>query len=171
MTEEMVIIVDEEDNEIAVVPRSKMRKETLMHRGSAIFVENSKGGILIHKRTETKDVFPGFYDASFGGAVVEGETYEENAKRELEEEAGLKNIKLKFLFITKYMGRGNRSFIGVFSVKSDGPFKFQEEEVEKAFFVSKGELPELIKKEKFRLSGLKLLKGYLKHKNETIQEL
>ncbi len=164
MKEEISIIVDRNDNIVAYVPRSEMRKKVLRHRGSAIFVENSKGELLIHKRTKIKDVFPGYYNVCFGGGHIKGETFEENAKRELEEEAGLKDVPMKFLFKTPYEGKDNKLISYVFSVKSDGPFKFQKEEVEKGFFVSKKELKELVKRKKFCPDGLKILKEYLVYK-------
>jgi isopentenyldiphosphate isomerase len=174
--EEISIIVDRKDNIVGYVPRSEARKKKLRHRGSAIFVENSKGELLIHKRTKAKAVFPGYYDVTFGGLHVKGETFEENAKRELEEETGLKNFKIKFLFKSRYEGKEskrtsyNKIISYVFFVESNGPFKFQKEEVEKAFFVSKKELKKLIKKETFCPDGLKLLKQYLKLNKEKTEE-
>ena len=38
MTEEKVIIVDENDNEIGIYPRKNMRKDKKIHRGTYIYL-------------------------------------------------------------------------------------------------------------------------------------
>jgi len=161
MTEEQVIIVDENNKEIGVVPRSVMRAKNLWYRGTAVLVFNAEGEIFVHQRTFEKDVYPGYYDLKVGGAVEAGETYDENVARELEEELGIRDVSLKPLFILKYDGEKNRTFCKVFKCIYDGPLKFQKEEIISGMFVSLKELRELIKKEKFTPEGLKIIKKYL----------
>eukprot|EP00823_Brevimastigomonas_motovehiculus_P007094 TRINITY_DN610_c0_g1_i1.p1 TRINITY_DN610_c0_g1~~TRINITY_DN610_c0_g1_i1.p1 ORF type:complete len:138 (-),score=36.01 TRINITY_DN610_c0_g1_i1:190-603(-) len=49
-----------------------------------------KGGkFIVHKRSKLKDYCPDYLDACSGGVVNEGETFAENAVRELKEEFGL----------------------------------------------------------------------------------
>lgn len=50
---------------------------------------NSKGEMLIQKRASTKRVFPGIWDVSVAGGVLENETSEQAMKREIEEEIGI----------------------------------------------------------------------------------
>ncbi len=70
--EELVDVVDADDNVVAVVPRSRMRAENLRHRSVGIMVVNHVGEILIHRRADTKDVWPGWWDLAVGGVVVGG---------------------------------------------------------------------------------------------------
>jgi isopentenyldiphosphate isomerase len=56
-----------------------------------IYILNSKGEVLCHKRSAKKDRLPGVWMTHFGGHVGSEETYEENAKRELMEELGFHN--------------------------------------------------------------------------------
>jgi isopentenyldiphosphate isomerase len=84
--DESVIIVNEDNEVIDVIPRSLMRSGELLHRASYITIFNPSGEILVQKRSMKKDVYPGYFDPTTGGVVVENETYEENARRELEEE-------------------------------------------------------------------------------------
>jgi len=149
MSEEFVDLIDENDKAIGKVSRKDMRKRNLWHRSTAILVFNSKGELLIQKRAMAKDAFPGYYDFFFGGCLACGESYDENAIRELGEETGLKGIKPEFLFHSKYGDDKTRVHFNVYRVLSDGPFGFQEEEVEKAFFVTIKEAKEMAKKEKF----------------------
>ena len=58
----------------------------------------------VQRRSELKDYCPGELDPVFGGCVGEGETYEENAVRELEEELGVSDAKLEHLFTFFYDG-------------------------------------------------------------------
>ena len=52
-------------------------------------VFDSRGRMLIQKRTEDKIGWPGMWDVTMGGSAVSGETSREAAKRELFEEVGL----------------------------------------------------------------------------------
>jgi len=45
--------------------------------------------LVVHRRAEWKDVYPGYWDLAFGGVCAVGERWLESAERELAEEAGL----------------------------------------------------------------------------------
>lgn len=156
MIEEMVYIVDEEDNVINSVPRSKMRAENLRHRVVRIFLFNAKGEIFIHQRTFDKDIYPGHFDTTITGTVASG-TYEENAVRELEEEAGIKKQKLEFLF--KY--RSEDTFTSAYRCVYDGPLKLQKEEIIHGGFIPFDKVKELMNREKFHPDGVVAFKKYL----------
>ena len=64
--DELVIIVDKENIEVGVVPRRQMRSGRLPHRATYILVFNAKGELFVQKRTQTKDVFPGYYEVAAG---------------------------------------------------------------------------------------------------------
>ena len=54
-----------------------------------ILVVHSDGTYLLTKRSDIKDVYPGYWEASAGGSAVSGEEPLEAAKREMFEETGL----------------------------------------------------------------------------------
>ncbi len=54
-----------------------------------ILVLHTDGSYLLTKRSEEKDVYPGYWEASAGGSAIQGEEPLEAAKRELFEETGL----------------------------------------------------------------------------------
>ena len=58
----------------------------------------TKGEILVTKRTPIKDIYPDLLEIGQGGAVSYDEEYEESAKREVEEEVGIKDADLEYLF-------------------------------------------------------------------------
>ena len=45
--------------------------------------------VVVHRRADWKDVYPGYWDLAFGGVCTAGEPWLESAERELAEEAGL----------------------------------------------------------------------------------
>ncbi len=88
-TEEMFDVVDENDQVLEQLPRSVVHARGLLHRAVSIFVFNSAGELFLQKRTATKDEFPSCYTSSASGHVSAGETYDETAPRELQEELGI----------------------------------------------------------------------------------
>jgi len=128
--EEWGVLVDRDDRVIGSAPRGRIRGENLLHRGVAILCRNGKGQIYVHRRTETKDVFPGLYDMFIGGMVARGESYEETARREMAEELGI-DAGAPLEFILSCLSEGPRNFavIHLFQVAWDGPVVHQPEEV------------------------------------------
>ena len=60
----------------------------------------------MHRRTTTKDVYPGRYDMFCGGIVGAGESYDVCAARELEEELGISGVPLRPAVPRAVRGRG-----------------------------------------------------------------
>ena len=87
-SQEIVMVVDDQNRPVAEVPRHRMRSENLPHRATYIFVFDRAGRVLVQRRTAIKDMHPGYYDLAAGGVVAAGESYEDNAEREAEEEDG-----------------------------------------------------------------------------------
>ena len=94
--EELFDIVDENDRVIGQAPRSEVHARKLLHRAVHIFVLDSQGRLLIHRRSATKDEYPLCYTSSASGHLSAGESYEECAPREMQEEIGL-SAELTFL--------------------------------------------------------------------------
>jgi isopentenyl-diphosphate delta-isomerase len=87
--EELFDVVDAHDMVIGRQPRSVVHAQGLLHRAVSVFVRNSRGELLLQKRSASKDEFPLRYTSSASGHVSAGETYDETAPRELAEELGL----------------------------------------------------------------------------------
>jgi len=121
-------IIDENDNIIGETTREEIHAKGLLHREIHVWLYNSKE-IFFQKRAYDKDTFPGLLDASIGGHVEIGESYEETAVKETEEETGLKiNPKdLKLVTIIRntahdeVTGRINNVIRKIFAYEFNGP--------------------------------------------------
>ena len=131
---ESVTIVDASNQVIGAAPRWVMRRDRMRHRATFIFVFASNGELLIQRRTDCKDLYPGYYDLAAGGVVTAGEDYAESAQRETLEELGIKNTPLEEGRDFYYEAPDNRCFGRIYRCLHDGPFRLQPEEVAAAFF-------------------------------------
>jgi isopentenyldiphosphate isomerase len=93
--QELVDVVDEEDRVVATVTRREVRARGLLHRCTYVLLRNAAGQFLVHRRTDTKDVHPGAHDVFAGGVCAAGESYDECARREVEEELGVGGVDLR----------------------------------------------------------------------------
>ena len=158
--DEIVAIVDARNTVIGAAPRWEMRARNLLHRSTYILVFNSQGQIYVQKRTMSKDVFPGYYDPATGGVVLAGESYEQGAVRELEEEMGIRHVPLTQLFDFYFAAQRTRVWGGVFSCVYDGPLTLQEEEVESVSLMTLDAISRRGQVELFTPDGLYVVQRY-----------
>ena len=78
---ERVDLVDEHDRVLGVVSRAEMRAGRLLHRCVFVAVVHPDGRLLVHRRSEHKDVWPGWFDIAVGGVVASGEDYDTAARQ------------------------------------------------------------------------------------------
>lgn len=128
--EELVEWVDEHGEVIEIVTRARMRDEHLRHRCVYIVVRSGAGdSVLIHKRADWKDIAPGEWDVAFGGVCDPGESWDESARRELLEEAGITVDEMIDHGEVRYEAPGVALIGRFYSCHSDGPFAFNDGEV------------------------------------------
>lgn len=147
--DELVGWVDEEDRVLGVVSRSRMRRENLRHRSAAVVVLSSDRRLLVHRRSDTKDLRPGWWDVCAGGVVGVGESYLDAAIRELVEEVGVTDVPLQPLGVGRFDADDSREISHLFIAISDGPFEFADGEVAEARLVTRAELRTLMATEPF----------------------
>ncbi|GGQ31218.1 MULTISPECIES: NUDIX hydrolase [unclassified Streptomyces] len=128
---EILDIVDEHDRVIGQAPRGEAYARGLRHRCAFVLARDADGRIFVHRRTAAKLVFPSLYDMFVGGVVGAGETYDEAALREAEEELGVSGLPApRHLFTFLYDDGGNRTWwSAVYEVRCDLPVRPQAEEV------------------------------------------
>jgi len=121
--------IDEAGVTLKSLPRAEIRRLNLLHRVTGTLVFHPNGRIFVHRRTDAKDVYPGLYDMAVGGTVASGESYTENACRELAEELGVRGIPLYWLFSHRFQDPSSNSLTEVFACVTEGPFLLQHEEI------------------------------------------
>ncbi|MFH1214926.1 MAG: NUDIX hydrolase YfcD [Pseudomonadota bacterium] len=159
--DELIVVVDEENSIVGSATRRRMRLENLIHRATFILLFNGRGELFVQKRTQNKDVYPGYYEVVSGGVVGFEESYDEAAQRELEEELGIIGKPLEPLFDFFWQDKGNRVWGRTFVCRADGPVVLQEEEVEWGEFMPLEKVMEMVKKNPFTPDGLYALDRYL----------
>lgn len=138
--QELVDVVDEDDRVVATVTRREIRARHLLHRCTYVLVRNTSAEVLVHRRTDTKDVYPGAYDVFAGGVCAAGESYDDCARREVAEELGVVGVDLRFLFRHRYRGPHGQAWGAVYEASWDGPVQPQASEVAWSAWVTPDEL-------------------------------
>ncbi len=157
--EELVDVVDEDNRVVETVPRREMRARRLRHRCTYVIVRSGSGEVYVHRRTETKDVYPGFFDVTAGGVNAAGESYEVGARRELFEELGV-DAAPTFRFLHRYEGPEGHVWGAAYDVVWGGEFTWQPEEVAWGAFVPLDELDRMIAREPFCPDGLEVFERW-----------
>lgn len=144
--DELFIVVDKNDRIIDYRTRFDCHhNKTLIHRAVGIVIFNKKGQILLQKRSQNKDLNPGFYTLSASGHVDKGETYKQTAQRELSEELGIQiPIKRKRKFLAEIPQETEMDCL--FTAHYEGPFYPNKEEVDEVEFFDINELPKMVYK-------------------------
>ena len=138
--DEMVEEVDHTGAVLRLVTRRRMRSESLRHRSVFVAVVSGDGDLLVHRRADTKDVWPGCWDVAVGGVCAPGEDWNAAAVRELGEELGLEGIAVEMLGTGGYRDDEVSLVAAVFLCRSDGPFRFADGEITEARWVRPADL-------------------------------
>ena len=88
MREEKVVLVDEEDNQIGLMPKMEAHLKGKLHRAFSIIIFNSDRKILLQKRASTKYHTPNLWSNTCCSHQREDEDNIDAGKRRLNEEMG-----------------------------------------------------------------------------------
>lgn len=140
---EVLDIVDEDDNVIGQKTRKEVHSSNdHIHRAVHVFVFNSKGEVLLQKRSMNKDKYPGYW-GDMAGHINTGDGYEDTAKRELKEELGIE-APLEFMMKFRKRADNDQEINTVFKCVHEGPFKHNPEEIDEIRFFSAKEIEDMI---------------------------
>ncbi|KAF2519740.1 isopentenyl-diphosphate Delta-isomerase [Flavobacterium salilacus subsp. salilacus] len=102
MTEEKVILVNEKDEQIGLMPKMEAHEKALLHRAFSVFILNSKNEIMLQQRAAQKYHSPLLWTNTTCSHQREGETNLQAGNRRLMEEMGIQTeLKELFSFIYK----------------------------------------------------------------------
>jgi isopentenyldiphosphate isomerase len=128
--EELFDIIDREDHIIGKATRQQVHgNPDLIHRVIHILIFNSAGDWYLQQRNWNKDTQPGKWDTAVGGHVDMGESYDDAAQREMEEELGIVDIKPDFLYKFFHSNDFESEMVSTYSCIWDGEFLLNSDEI------------------------------------------
>jgi isopentenyl-diphosphate delta-isomerase len=102
MSEEKVILVDKNDNQVGLMPKLEAHEKGILHRAFSIFIFNSRYELLLQKRASSKYHSGGLWTNTCCSHPKEGEDTLDAANRRLDEEMGIKtSLRKVYDFIYK----------------------------------------------------------------------
>ena len=102
MSREKVILVDENDNQVGLMPKLEAHQKGLLHRAFSVFIFNSNYKLLLQKRATSKYHSGGLWTNTCCSHPRDGEKTEDAANRRLLEEMGIKtDLRKVYDFIYK----------------------------------------------------------------------
>ncbi|NNL83650.1 MAG: isopentenyl-diphosphate Delta-isomerase [Winogradskyella sp.] len=88
MKEEKVILVDENDNPIGLMPKLEAHEKAVLHRAFSVFIFNANNELMLQQRALHKYHSPGLWTNTCCSHQREGESNIEAGQRRLKEEMG-----------------------------------------------------------------------------------
>lgn len=102
MKEENVILVNESDEPIGVMPKMEAHQKAVLHRAFSVFIFNSEGKLMLQQRALHKYHSPGLWTNTCCSHQRLGESNLEAGNRRLFEEMGMEvDLEELFSFIYK----------------------------------------------------------------------
>ena len=86
--EELVVLVDEHDNQVGLMPKMEAHEKAILHRAFSVFVFNDQGELMLQQRAATKYHSPLLWTNTCCSHQRDGETSLAAGKRRLQEEMG-----------------------------------------------------------------------------------
>ena len=129
--------------------RKKCHKEGLYHKAVVVFIINSKGQVLLQRRSPNKRMWPNLWDVTAGGHVSSGEFGFQAIIRECKEELGIELNKDDITFIGSTKSTNikgdiiNNHFNEIYIANKEideTKLKLQEDEVAEVRWVDKDEI-------------------------------
>lgn len=166
MSDELIVLVNEQDEPTGTGVRKEMRAHRLIHRVTCVFVLNSRGDIFVQKRSAAKDYCPSHFDPGAGGVVgARDGTLLESAQREVEEELGVPaTTPLTPLGKIYCEDARVRCWCYLFECVFDGPITFNDGEVVSGEFVPREQIHGHMGANRYTPDGEACLRHYLRLK-------
>jgi 16S rRNA (adenine1518-N6/adenine1519-N6)-dimethyltransferase len=126
-------VVDKNDRILSDASRSEVHANNLRHRAVHILVFNPAGEVYLQQRSRWKDRHPLKWDSSAAGHVTAAESYDETARRELEEELGI-GVPLKKISKLPASERTDQEFVWLYRGEVAGNLSPNRTEIETGAF-------------------------------------
>jgi isopentenyl-diphosphate delta-isomerase len=147
MSEELLILVDEDDNPIGLEEKVKCHLPNgKLHRAFTALLLDKNGRLVLTRRAMAKMLWPGIWDGTVASHPRKSETYVTSAQRRMPEEIGI-SCKLDYLFKFEYhvpykdVGSENEicgTMIGI--IDDSTTFSLIKDEIDEVKWISAQEL-------------------------------
>lgn len=170
---EILDIIDENDDVIGQMSKKDIHEgNKIRHREIAVLIYDSNGNLLLQQRSKKKHFNPGKWTVSAIGHVLSGQTPEQAAHRELEEELGFDT---KVVFAERrsfdYENHASYGFIYTGEFPKHVMIKPDKDELERAGFFTKKQVQKMIEEDKIggysKLTITNFLSGKYPLKNSS----
>jgi 16S rRNA (adenine1518-N6/adenine1519-N6)-dimethyltransferase len=133
MEDERFPVVDKNDRILRYARRSDVHGNNLRHRAVHILIFDQACDVYLQQRSRWKDRHPLKWDSSAAGHVSAGETYDETARRELEEELGI-NVPLEKILKLPASAQTEQEFVWLYRGRIRGNPIVNRSEIETGAF-------------------------------------
>jgi isopentenyl-diphosphate delta-isomerase type 1 len=146
--DEEVDVVDELDSVVGHRTLEECLRLGLLHRAVAVLIVRTDGRFLLQQRSRTDSWQPGMWTLSCTGHVKRGEDFAGAARRELEEELG---IRAESIFRRKLLippiaegGLVEKELVAFFTSETNDPCRVNRSEIEGVREVGREELERMM---------------------------
>jgi len=153
MSEEYLVLVDENDNPIGLEEKVKCHLPNgKLHRAFTALLFDTNGKLVLTRRSSTKMLWPGDWDGTVASHPRESETYVSSAERRLPNEIGVP-CKMDYLFKFEYhvsyrdVGSENEicgTLLGI--IENSSEFNLARDEISEIRWITGDELTADLKK-------------------------
>jgi 16S rRNA (adenine1518-N6/adenine1519-N6)-dimethyltransferase len=127
-------IVDKNDRILRYASRPEAHGDNLRHRAVHILIFNPAGEVYLQQRSRWKDRHPLKWDSSAAGHVADGESYDQTARRELNEELGV-TVALQKVSKIPASEHTDQEFIWLYRGLTSGDLAPAKSEIEQGVFL------------------------------------
>ena len=153
---------EESEQKEKKLSRKEIHKQGKIHRAVHLFLFDKNSNLLLQRRSDTVDHYPGMLSISLTGHVDAGESSSMTLRREIKEELGLdtKNMRLDFLFSfrrdatlsSEYIDRQINDVYACFHDFQLKDINFQAEEVKGVELIPFEKFKQMVKSKKSDLA-------------------
>jgi len=142
-TREILEVFDSRNRLIGRATRGSIHRWGLRHRAVHVFVLDLAGSLYLQLRQAHKDRFPRHWDSSAAGHVSPGESYDAAARRELEEELGIREEVYRLAEVAASSQTGWEHVV-LFHCRTQAALRPNPEEIEAGAFFPLGEIDRML---------------------------
>jgi len=142
---EKVVLVNENNEFLGLMPKMEAHEKGLLHRAISVLIYNSQGDMLIQQRAAAKYHWPLIWSNAVCTHPRENESFEQAATRRLKEELNINcNIteihRFVYKAIDKITGLIEHEYDVVFTGVFDGEIPFDSSEIHDVRWISEEDL-------------------------------